>query len=284
MVFLFYCESLTMTDYSRVFLTVDCSDCEAEILCPRSQIDFMEGLVRFIPGSIFANSLVYSTPCGNTGWTSLCAGTDGQFTYHHWDAAKPSLLQLDLACVGSLDLCQVIEVISQRWCATGMRVLKFDAIAAVAGQLPTVFCDNLLRRSGPGDGLGPGRHLHLLVDYRTAGCREPLSRATLDAALVELVGLLGMVGMTPALSAIEPTRDGSRYDGVIGITTSHILLRVYQSTGVDLIRLEVFSCKEFSPDIVRSWLACHFGQASEAYPVLIDRHPNHTVSAIDWVI
>lgn len=273
---------MNMNDHSQIILTSDCGGAMEHCLLPSSQIAFLDELWKLIGGHFFANSLVYSTPYGNTGWTALRAGLTGHIAYHHWDRAEPSLLQLDMEFGGSIDIDRVIEVIRRHWEVVGLRLLSMKGRIGDSSSRPIVHCDNLLRRSNTALGLGPGNHIYLMVDYRPFPRRAPLSKQVMDAGLVDLVAMLGMVGMTPALSTVTVDSNSSRYDGIIGITTSHILLQVDRTSVSETVRLEVFSCKDFAPDIVRSWLVQHFGPAIDAHSVLVDRHPNHVVSEIDW--
>src|ERR1043165_170127 len=81
---------------TQLLLTADTSDDAQVLLDPPSQLGFLSDLSALAGPDIFADSLVYSTPDGNTGWTALRMGPCGHATYHHWGVARPNLLQLDL--------------------------------------------------------------------------------------------------------------------------------------------------------------------------------------------
>src|SRR4051812_46906546 len=76
---------------SQLLLTADTADAAQALLDPRSQLRFLTQMATLAGPEVFADSLVYSTPAGNTGWTALRMGTHGHVTYHHWDAATPNL-------------------------------------------------------------------------------------------------------------------------------------------------------------------------------------------------
>ena len=73
-------------------------------------------------------------------------------------------------------------------------------------------------------GLGPGDHLHLIVD-QIASITSDVNESILNSAIVDLVHKLGMRCMTPVNSRWTSHPDSFVYDAIVGITTSHVSLR-----------------------------------------------------------
>ena len=80
----------------QLLLTADTAKAESAVLNPSCQLKFLRELSGFLGSNIFADSLVYSTPENDTGWTTFRMGVNGHVSYHHWDQALTNLLQLDM--------------------------------------------------------------------------------------------------------------------------------------------------------------------------------------------
>jgi hypothetical protein len=267
----------------RLFMTADCDSSRLELLHPWRQIEFMDALCDSMHASdCIAQSLVYSTPRGNTGWTAFRFGRSWHAAFHHWDRAKPSLLQLDVQVEGGVDSEAVSEVVRDFWNPTGLLVASNSSVQGSFGFVAEARFGSLVHRENAALGLGPGHHRHLVANFLLVDWRIGLVRAEIDKSLVALVDMLGMVCMTPAMSAVTNGSCGQSYDGVIGITTSHILLRIRVTEGDLHIDLDVFSCKDFESRVVMEWVRQAFGNPVEASGTLLDRYPAHEIGEINW--
>jgi len=260
---------------NQLLVTADTSEAVDALLHPRSQLKFLGDMTEFAGPHLFADALVYSTPRGNTGWTALRMGHLGHITYHHWDAARPNLLQLDVLGIGPINEGAAVEVIKDFWVPLGMRAIVVKRPAPPAKISVTVRRDDVSPRTGH-DGLGPGEHLHLFVDQSGPARRRPVEPSVLDTALMTLVTSLRMRGMTPVMSHHQKHRDGFSHDAIVGITTSHMSLRMRQNEGMVAIALDVFSCRNFEPEEVFRWLDGLLPTPEARRSVLYNRYPAGT--------
>ena len=264
----------------QLLLTADTSQAQAAVLHPSCQLKFLRELSGFVGANIFADSLVYSTPENNTGWTAFRMGESGHVSYHHWDEASPNLLQLDLFSLSSLDLTPLLQVVRSFWHPTGQRVNLIrrdhpDRPLQIKEQT-----DDLPVRTEVHRGLGPGDHLHLMVD-QIASIAPEVNELFLNAAIVDLVHKLGMRCMTPVNSRWTSDRDSFAYDAIVGITTSHVSLRARGAEGAIGLSLDAFSCRDFDPVIVTSWLDMLFTKVESRRAVLYNRHPEGSWVTLD---
>jgi hypothetical protein len=148
----------------QLLITADTSEAVDAILHPRQQLKFLREMTAFAGPAIFADSLVYSMSEGNTGWTAFRMGTLGHVTFHHWDAANPDLLQLDVYGAGSLDDNHALETIRNFWVPLGMRAILIRRSDPATKMEIHHLRNDVTSRSGNQEGLGPADHLHLLVD------------------------------------------------------------------------------------------------------------------------
>jgi hypothetical protein len=272
--------SSTLWPSTQLMVTADCVDSAASLLDPRAQLRFMAEMGTLIGPEAFTDSLVYSTPRGNTGWTAFRMGRLGHTTYHHWDVAKPALLQLDLFGIGSIDDQRAIVALDDFWKPTGARILLARRQEPSAEFEQTLVVDTLRSRRGKQAGLGPGDHLHLMVDQTSPAHRRPLKSPDFDQALTQLVDQLRMRAMTPVTHHDHIENDGLAYDAIVGITTSHISLRLRQSIERIDVSLDVFSCRKFDPDTVLKWLESLLPSPTSRRVVLYNRYPKHEISVI----
>ena len=260
---------------TQLLLTADTLQTSSEILQPSRQLRFLQALGASLGLDEFTSSLVYSTPENNTGWTAFQMGVTGHVSYHHWDQARPNLLQLDLFCLGRIDEASSLAIVRSLWLPTGQRT---NVIQREHPEKPLTFVshsDTVSQRLDVHGGLGPGDHLHLLVDQVVAGGAS-WDRGSLDNAVAALVNSLGMRCMTSVNSHSSTNGEVSAYDGIVGITTSHVSLRVRQDAENTSVCLDVFSCKEFKSIVALLWLDRLFGEPISRRAVLHDRHPVET--------
>jgi hypothetical protein len=256
----------------QLVLTADTSKGRGAVLHPSCQLKFMRDISGFVGSAIFADSLVYSTSEDNTGWTAFRMGANGHVSYHHWDQASPNLLQLDLFSLGLLDLTPLLQVVRSLWHPTGQRISLIrrehpDRPLQIKEQT-----DDVLVRTEVHRGLGPGDHLHLIVD-QIASIASDVNESSLNSALVDLVLKLGMRCMTAVNSRWTSHRDSFAYDAIVGITTSHLSLRARGAEGSVSLSLDAFSCRNFDPVIVTAWLDALFTNVRSRRAVLYNRHP-----------
>lgn len=265
---------------TQLLLTADTEDATSAVLEPRSQLKLLGELGTLIGPEKFAESLVYSTPRGNTGWTAFRMGRLGHATYHHWDAAKPNLLQLDMFAIGSVDDHRALAAVDDLWSMTGSRTiiatrpdpsLKFETVTLT---------DSLSERTGRQSGLGPGDHLHLILDQSSPSRRRPMNSTALDDAIMQLVDLLRMRAMTPVIRHDRVEEDGLAYDAIVGITTSHVSMRLRQTSGRIDVSLDVFSCRKFEVDLVLRWLDQNLPTPSARRAILYNRFPKNEFSVV----
>ena len=230
-------------------------------------------MTSFAGPNIFAGALVYSTPEGNTGWTALRMGEVGHATYHHWDAAKPNLLQLDVYAADMIDQDRALAAVNRFWSPSGVRAFLVHRPDPTAKFGCVTLRDDLAHRTGSKEGLGPGEHLHLLVDQTGTAQERFSSSGALDAALADLVAVLNMVGMTPVMSHTHRIVGGFSYDSIVGITTSHVAMRVRLVDGRMSLSLDAFSCKNIDPSSVFRWLDQMMPSPDARRAILYNRHP-----------
>lgn len=260
---------------SQLFVTADTSGSVDAILHPRCQLKFLDDMTAFAGPDIFADSLVYSTSRGNTGWTAFRMGSQGHATYHHWDGANPNLLQLDVFGLGVIDDSQAIFKIREFWIPLGLRAILIQRDVPSSPIAAQELRDDTLVRTGVQTGLGPGRHHHLLVDFTGRLERKYLLRPNMDRAMEELVLRVKMNAMTPVVSQWCVFGSDLAYSSIVGITTSHISIRLTHVGGVSSISMDVFSCRNFELAAVTSWLERLFSEISLRRSVLLDRYPGN---------
>lgn len=256
----------------QLLLTADTSSGVNAAQQPSQQLRFLRDLSEFVALSLFAESLVYSTPENNTGWTAFRMGPGGHVAYHHWDQANPNLLQLDAYSLSSLDFGHVLQVVRSAWLPTGQRAFLVGRDQPDSPLVISELSNDLIVRPGLNSGLGPGDHLHLMVD-QIARINTEMDEVFLNSAVAELVKQLGMRCMTPVISRKVSHFGSVEYDAIVGITTSHVLLRVRSVEGFANLSLDVFSCREFKPSLVISWLERLFPQTESRRSVLCNRYP-----------
>jgi hypothetical protein len=261
-------------------LTADGPQADSDLLNPQSQLRLLSDLGTLIGPEAFAESLVYSTPRGNTGWTAFRMGRVGHVTYHHWDVAKPTLLQLDLFGIGTIDDQRALAAVEEFWAPVGWRVVLATRTQPTAEFRHDILHDDLKRRVGKQTGLGPGDHLHLLVDQSGPVRRRSLRSQDLDQSLMRLVERLKMRCMTPVMHQDHVGIDGTAYDAIVGITTSHLSLRVRQTADRADLSLDVFSCRKFDTTTVLSWLDDLLPTPVSRRAVLYNRYPEHEFTLI----
>jgi hypothetical protein len=257
----------------QLLITADISEAVDAVLHPKKQIKFLNEMTLFAGLGIFADSLAYSTSNGNTGWTAFRMGAVGHMAYHHWDMGQPNLLQLDVYGTGPLDEDNALNTISNFWIPIGMRAILAHRPAPSEKLDIHKLRDDLLCRSNNQEGLGPGDHLHLLVDQ--TGTIGPKSRRqdALNRAILELVFRLKMRCLTPLISRFNAYEGGFEYDAVVGITTSHIAFRLRGNDTCQSLSLDVFSCRNFRPTVVCRWLDSLCQQPDNRRIILYNRHP-----------
>lgn len=256
-----------------MLVTADTADAEESTLGPRSQLRLLDDLSVLAGPDVFADSLVYSTPAGNTGWTAFRMAPSGHVTYHHWDAARPNLLQMDLFGRGAIDDARALKAVRDFWQPTGLRALVITRPRPTESLRIKLLRNDLAPREGKQIGLGPGDHLHLLVDQVGPARRSHVSPPRLDAALEALVDTLKMRGMTPVLRHDRREADGFAYDAIVGITTSHMSLRLRETAEGVEICLDVFSCRKFDAATVIAWLDENFPAPHIRRAALYNRFP-----------
>jgi hypothetical protein len=264
----------------HLFVTADTSRAVDALLHPRRQLGFLDRMTAFAGPGIFAGALVYSTPRGNTGWTALRMGRLGNVTFHHWDMAKPSLLQLDVFGVGVIDERGALDAVREFWNPVGMRAVLVRRPKPAAKLGMTFLQDDLSKRKGTQKGLGPGTHLHLFVDQSGRARNSLLNATRLDTAVANLVALLNMRGTTPVMSRHWQGEAGFSYDAITGITSSHIALRLRHAHGRASIALDVFSCRNFKPDVVLHWLDEIAPKPETRRAIVYNRHPKGTFTEL----
>lgn len=96
---------------------------------------------------------------------------------------------------------------------------------------------------------------HLLVDM--AGCNESINNPnSVKAFLHQLVVLLDMHAIGKPIVVYVDTEEGRGVSGVQLITTSTITF--HGDANGNCVYLDVFSCKEYSPDVVFSLIVDYF--------------------------
>lgn len=258
---------------TQLLLTADCPNADASILEPRAQLRLLADLGTLIGPELFAESLVYSTPRGNTGWTAFRMGRFGHVTYHHWDVAIPNLLQFDLFGIGTIDDQRALSAIEDLWSPTGLRVVLATRPDPTKEFVESKIRDDLSKRTGKQVGLGPGDHLHLMLDQTSPVRRRGLKSPDLDVAVGRLVDLLKMRSMTPVVRHDRVENDGFAYDAIVGITTSHISVRIRQSAEAVDVSLDVFSCRKFDVATVLAWLDQLLPNPAARRAILYNRFP-----------
>lgn len=257
----------------QLLVTADTPEAIDAILHPKRQLGFLSEVTTFAGPSIFADSLVYSTSQGNTGWTAFRMGTLGHVTFHHWDTAKPNLLQLDVYGIGSIDQQHALDTIRDFWVPLGMRAVLVRRNDPRV-KLETIELRNdVAPRAGTQEGLGPGDHLHLLVDQSGIANDIAYREIALDNAITELVMNLKMRCITPVTSRYDRQQECFQYDAIVGITTSHVSLRLREGNGRMSISLDVFSCRTFRPEVVHRWLDAVSPTPDTRRSILYNRHP-----------
>lgn len=273
-------QSAALWPSTQLLLTADCPAADCKELDPRSQLRFLAELGTLIGPELFAESLVYSTPRGNTGWTAFRMGSLGHGTYHHWDVATPNLLQLDLFGIGTIDDQRALSAVEDYWSPCGMRVVVARRPEPSKEFTQSVSRDDLEKRVGKQVGLGPGDHLHLMLDQTSPVHRRSLKSPDLDQAIMRLVDRLKMRGMTPVMRHDRIENDGFAYDAIVGITTSHVSVRLRQNFERIDLSLDVFSCRKFDVDTVLAWLDDLTPTPSSRRAVLYNRFPKNEFTYI----
>jgi hypothetical protein len=202
-------------------------------------------------------------------------GRLGHVTYHHWDVAKPNLLQLDLFGIGAIDDQRALAALDDFWHPTGLRVIVARRPEPAMEFTTATQRDDTEERIGRQTGLGPGDHLHLMLDQTGPTRRRALKSPDLDQALMRLVDLLKMRAMTPVVRHDRVENDGLAYDAIVGITTSHVSLRLRKTTERMDLSLDVFSCRKFDIDAVLKWLDDFLPTPAVRRAVLYNRFPRN---------
>lgn len=257
----------------HLMITVDTPETAQGVLAPQHQLRFLNEVAELTARDPFATSLVYSTPQGNTGWTAFRFGETGHVAYHHWDAAHPGLLQLDLMGHELVDPIFAIRRVTDFWGVEGVRAFTIRrSHPAEPASKPQLICDSLKQRSRDETGLGPGDHMHAILDFqgRVVGGPNP-SQERFDTALSRLVSAMGMRGLTPPMS-VSQTGVGFSYDAIMGITTSHVNLRWRQSNDGVMLSAEAFSCRDFDAEILVQWIR-DMGCIGKEHLIAYNRHP-----------
>ncbi|PWT96011.1 MAG: hypothetical protein C5B53_10465 [Candidatus Melainabacteria bacterium] len=256
-----------------MFVTATTSQSVAAMLHPKQQLKFLEEMAGFVGPDIFAESLAYSMPHGNTGWTAFRMGPLGHVTFHHWDSAHPSLLQLDLYGAGTIDDQHACQTIRMFWLPLATRaVLVSRREPSLPFESQSLVSDDVNRQVIQ-EGLGPGDHLHLLIDQISHSGDRSINAQALNAGLLELVRHLKMKCLTPLMSRFKITELGFEYDAVVGITTSHVALRIRKIQSVLSMSLDVFSCRNYRPDVVHRWLNALLPAPEKRRSILFNRYP-----------
>lgn len=257
----------------HLFVTADTPPLE-QLLQPGPQLEFLRQLSGLVESSPFAESLVYSTPYGNTGWTAFRCGQHGHVTYHHWDQANPGLLQLDLSCDQQFDIEAALRLVERFWQPSGLRAYAMHGTVHGMSPDPVLLQNSLAQRLGRQEGLGPGSHLHALLDFEGVRRAEtvPPTAGQFDEAIANLVKRLKMRPMTYPMSAAESAGESFKYIVMMGITTSHVSLRWHQSDDRVQARVEAFSCRDFDPAVLLEWFDGLAGVGTSKL-FLYNRHP-----------
>jgi hypothetical protein len=258
---------------TQLLVTADTSDSVDALLHPRRQLQFLDEMTAFAGPNIFSDSLVYSTPHGNTGWTGFRMGELGHVAFHHWDTARPNLLQLDVLGTGPIDERQALATVIDFWVPLGLRATVIRRREPSQPLEKIELRDDLARRTRNQVGLGPGDHLQLLVD-QTGTLKKPFSDPSrLDDAMRQLVASIRMRSLTAVQS--HHGRQGSclSYNAIVGITTSHIALRIRADDKRASLSLDVFSCRNFNTESVFNWLQEIMPDRDSRRAVLYTRYP-----------
>ena len=112
-----------------------------------------------------------------------------------------------------------------------------------------------------------------MVDQMGPGRKRGINPPNLDAAMVRLVEQLKMRSMTSVMRHDRTQEDGFAYDAIVGITTSHVSLRLRQSRGLVSLSLDIFSCRKFDSDTVLQWLQRLLPAPEARRIVLYNRYP-----------
>jgi hypothetical protein len=182
-------------------------------------------------------------------------------------------LQLDLYGIGAIDDVRAVAAVEEGWLPTGMRVILLSRPAPTEPFRAETKRDDAASRPGKQIGLGPGDHLHLMVDQVGPGRKRAINPPDLDAAIERLVEMLKMRSMTSVMRHDRTQEDGFAYDAIVGITTSHVSLRLRQSGGVVSLSLDIFSCRKFDSDTVLQWLQRLLPTPEARRAILYNRYP-----------
>jgi hypothetical protein len=182
-------------------------------------------------------------------------------------------LQLDLYGIGAIDDVRAMASVEEFWAPSGMRVVVIRRPDPTERFVLDIKRDDAAARPGKQIGLGPGDHLHLMIDQVGPRRKRGINPPNLDAALERLVEVLKMRCMTSVMRHDRVQEDGYAYDAIVGITTSHVSLRLRQSEGVVSLSLDIFSCRKFDSDTVLQWLQRLLPTPDVRRAVLYNRHP-----------
>lgn len=246
--------ALSLWPADQLLITADTSTSISGMLHPKHQMEFLTNMTTFAGPGVFAGSLVYSTPKGNTGWTAFRAGVLGHIAFHHWDVPTPNLLQLDVYGIGSIDEAHALATVNDFWAPLGLRAFLITRPDPREVIVTVNLADRMVSRSSSQDGFGPGDHVQLMVDQIGPSPNAPWDASSLDLGVMDLVRLLKMRAMTPVYSNTRNQGGGFQYDAIVGITTSHISFRLRARDGTTSIALDIFSCRNFQPEVVSDWL------------------------------
>lgn len=258
---------------TQLLITADTRDADPETLSPKCQLSFLDKITSFAGPNVFADSLVYSTSRNNTGWTALRMGDLGHVTYHHWDAASPNLLQVDVLGIRSIEDDRALLSVGEFWSLLGMRAVIVHRREPAQKIEYTTVRDDLSARRSACAGLGPGDHVQLMIDQTGHVRHKVPDSSRLDAALADLVSILKMRALTAVMSQVRYRNHCFSYSAIVGITTSHISVRVTQIKNQLSVALDVFSCRSFDPADVVEWIGQTFGKSDAHRIVLCNRHP-----------
>ena len=216
-----------------------------------------------------AESLVYSTPRNNTGWTGFIFASDGHIALHHWDAATPPILQLDLVGFENSCITEAMAAIRDYWSLQNdIQLLIHRGCSPIKVLLHTDAGAELRRRTGT----GPSSHTHILVD-----CSIPANFSVRQISikstelLRSLVPRMGMRAITDCQSIASNDSDAF-HSSIIGITTSHICARAVRRGEEYTLHLDAFSCREIDPALIVRAISDKFGPTRAHLSVYV-RYP-----------
>lgn len=112
-------------------------------------------------------------------------------------------------------------------------------------------------------------HKHLILN---AVVKNPLTTEDgVNSWLEKLVSLVDMEILIPPVSKYCDIEGNEGVTGTVVITTSHISIHIWPNVPEPYIRLDVYSCKDFCPNVVICFIDETMGIVEEGH-LIIDRN------------